>query len=57
MGSCSAFAAICDQGKKPFKGEIVSGVLGCMCSRHEMWRAQGMCNLPRGERYGFSVAP
>ena len=35
------------------KGFIVNGVGATICARHLLYRAQGVVDLPRGERYVF----
>lgn len=36
---------------KKAKGLNATGIVGVACSRHELWRPNGMGDLQRGERY------
>ncbi|THU79793.1 hypothetical protein K435DRAFT_875068 [Dendrothele bispora CBS 962.96] len=51
MSSCSGFAAMFLANLKNVKGLRVSGVGGICCGRHRVWRANGLGDLQRGERY------
>ncbi|THU99427.1 hypothetical protein K435DRAFT_659026, partial [Dendrothele bispora CBS 962.96] len=51
MSSCSGFAAIFLMTLKNVKGLRVSGVGGICCGRHRVWRANGIGDLQKGERY------
>ncbi|KAF8125542.1 hypothetical protein K438DRAFT_1535231, partial [Mycena galopus ATCC 62051] len=51
ISSCSGFQAMSLANKKQVKGLRTSGIVGVMCSCHNMWRANGMGDLQVGERY------
>ncbi|KAI0055821.1 hypothetical protein BV25DRAFT_1921506 [Artomyces pyxidatus] len=51
MSGCSRFAAIAASHLKSSKGLRVTGVGGIFCARHELWRANGLGDLQKGERY------
>ncbi|KAJ7620530.1 hypothetical protein DFH06DRAFT_1273758 [Mycena polygramma] len=51
ISSCSGFAAMFLANLKRVKGLRTSGVGGVTCTRHNMWRANGMGDLQKGERY------
>ena len=50
MSSCSGFAVMFLANLKNAKGLRVSGVGGCICARHRVWRANGIGDLQKGER-------
>jgi hypothetical protein len=56
IGTCSAFATICNSGMCQFKGEVASGVMGCVCSWHELRCKQGMETLHKGETWVYLLA-
>ncbi|KAF8903392.1 hypothetical protein CPB85DRAFT_1377090 [Mucidula mucida] len=51
MASCSGFKATFLADLKNAKGLRTTGVAGVTCSRHGVWRPNGMGDLQRGERY------
>ncbi|KAJ3546784.1 hypothetical protein NM688_g5476 [Phlebia brevispora] len=51
MSTCAGFMAMILANLKKARGLAATGVGGCMCSRHELWRPCGMGDLQRGERY------
>ncbi|KAI5894719.1 uncharacterized protein SCHCODRAFT_02598112 [Schizophyllum commune H4-8] len=51
ISSCSSFAALVLANLKRSKGLRSTGIGGVCCARHNMWRAQGMGELQKGERY------
>ncbi|KAK7434138.1 hypothetical protein VKT23_020364 [Stygiomarasmius scandens] len=51
MSSCSGFAAMFLANLKNVKGLRVTGVGGVCCGRHRVWRANGIGDLQKGERY------
>ncbi|KAF8129675.1 hypothetical protein K438DRAFT_2136108 [Mycena galopus ATCC 62051] len=51
ISSCSGFQAMSLANKKQVKGLQTSGIAEVMCSRHNMWRANGMGDLQVRERY------
>ncbi|KAF8993591.1 hypothetical protein BDZ89DRAFT_972725 [Hymenopellis radicata] len=50
MSSCSGFQAMFLANLKNVKGLRTTGVVGVTCSRHSVWRPNGMGDLQRGER-------
>ncbi|GBE81978.1 hypothetical protein SCP_0403540 [Sparassis crispa] len=50
ISTCTGFQAIMLANLKRAKGLHVTGVSGISCSRHEMFRANGMGDLQQGER-------
>ncbi|KAJ7623110.1 hypothetical protein DFH06DRAFT_1142895 [Mycena polygramma] len=48
---CSGFQAMFLANAKRVKGLRTTGVGGVTCARHNMWRANGIGDLQRGERY------
>ncbi|KAJ6470096.1 hypothetical protein C8R47DRAFT_989021, partial [Mycena vitilis] len=51
ISSCSGFQALFLANVKRLKGLRTTGVAGVTCSRHNMWRANGIGALQLGERY------
>ncbi|KAF8897005.1 hypothetical protein CPB85DRAFT_1440109 [Mucidula mucida] len=51
MLSCSGFSAMFLADLKKAKGLRTTGVTGVTCSRHGIWRSNGIGDLQRGERY------
>ncbi|KAJ7659788.1 hypothetical protein DFH06DRAFT_989370 [Mycena polygramma] len=51
ISTCSGFAPMFLANLKRVKGLRTSGVGGVTCTRHKMWRANGMGDLQKGERY------
>ncbi|KAF7369403.1 CxC2 domain-containing protein [Mycena venus] len=51
ISTCSGFQAMFLANTKQVKGLRTSGIGGVTCSRHNMWRANGMGDLQVGERY------
>ncbi|KAJ7184060.1 hypothetical protein C8R46DRAFT_1026074 [Mycena filopes] len=51
ISSCSGFQAMFLANAKRVKGLRVTGVGGVTCARHNMWRANGMGDLQKGERF------
>ncbi|KAJ7660093.1 hypothetical protein DFH06DRAFT_989201, partial [Mycena polygramma] len=51
ISSCSGFQAMFLANMKRVKGLRTTGIAGVRCSRHNMWRANGMGDLQVGERY------
>ncbi|KAF9035697.1 hypothetical protein BDZ89DRAFT_924767, partial [Hymenopellis radicata] len=51
ISSCSGFKAMFLANLKNVRGLRTTGVVGVTCSRHGLWRAHGMGDLQRGERY------
>ncbi|KAJ6484517.1 hypothetical protein C8R47DRAFT_1073122 [Mycena vitilis] len=50
MSNCSGFQAMFMADTKRTKGLRTTGIAGVTCSRHNMWRANGMGDLQVGER-------
>ncbi|KAI0693263.1 hypothetical protein BC835DRAFT_1276253, partial [Cytidiella melzeri] len=50
MSTCAGFQAMLQANLKKAKGLNATGVVGVACSRHELWRPNGMGDLQRGER-------
>ncbi|KAJ6461943.1 hypothetical protein C8R47DRAFT_993341 [Mycena vitilis] len=50
MSNCSGFQAMFMANTKRVKGLRTTGIGGVTCSRHNMWRANGMGDLQVGER-------
>jgi hypothetical protein len=50
ISSCSGFQAMFLANTKQVKGLRTSGIGRVTCSRHNMWRANGMGDLQVGER-------
>lgn len=55
ISSCSGFAAIFLKNLKNVKGLRTTGVVGVTCSRHGMWRGNGIGDLQKGERCVFVI--
>ncbi|KAJ6489344.1 hypothetical protein C8R47DRAFT_1071689 [Mycena vitilis] len=53
ISSCSGFQAMFLANAKRVKGLRTTGVGGVTCARHNMWRANGIGDLQRGERKAF----
>ncbi|KAJ7821736.1 hypothetical protein B0H13DRAFT_2377113 [Mycena leptocephala] len=51
ISSCSGFQAMFLANAKRVKGLRVTGIGGVTCARHNMWRANGIGDLQKGERY------
>ncbi|KAJ7758475.1 hypothetical protein DFH07DRAFT_867982 [Mycena maculata] len=51
ISSCSGFQAMFLANMKRVKGLRTTGIGGVTCSRHNMWRPNGMGDLQLGERY------
>ncbi|KAF7294727.1 CxC2 domain-containing protein [Mycena indigotica] len=51
VSSCVAFAALLQKETRLTTGLRVSGVAGCVCSRHGLVRRRGLGDLQKGERY------
>ncbi|KAJ7925440.1 hypothetical protein B0H13DRAFT_1600492 [Mycena leptocephala] len=51
ISSCSGFQAMFLANTKQVKGLRTMGIAGVTCSRHNMWRVNGMGDLQVGERY------
>ncbi|KAJ6463767.1 hypothetical protein C8R47DRAFT_1079761 [Mycena vitilis] len=51
VSNCSGFQALFLANTKRSKGLRTTGIGGVTCSRHNMWRANGMGDLQVGERY------
>ncbi|KAJ7920718.1 hypothetical protein B0H13DRAFT_1605173 [Mycena leptocephala] len=51
ISSCSGFQAMFLANTKRVKGLRTTGIGGITCSRHNMWRANGMGDLQIGERF------
>ncbi|KAJ6460709.1 hypothetical protein C8R47DRAFT_1226212 [Mycena vitilis] len=51
INTCSGFAAMFLANLKRVKGLRTSGVAGVTCTRHNMWRPNGMGDLQKGERF------
>ncbi|KAF8197285.1 hypothetical protein K438DRAFT_1585309, partial [Mycena galopus ATCC 62051] len=51
MSNCSSFNAMHQANLKRTKGLRTTGIGGVTCSRHNMWRANGIGDLQVGERY------
>ncbi|KAJ6483477.1 hypothetical protein C8R47DRAFT_1217563 [Mycena vitilis] len=51
ISNCSGFQAMFLANTKRIKGLRTTGIGGVTCSRHNMWRANGMGDLQVGERY------
>ncbi|KAJ3476363.1 hypothetical protein NLI96_g11205 [Meripilus lineatus] len=51
ISTCAGFQAMHLANTKKKKGLHATGVGGVACSRHEMWRPNGLGDLQRGERY------
>ncbi|KAF7796181.1 hypothetical protein EIP86_007355 [Pleurotus ostreatoroseus] len=49
ISTCAGFQALHLANLKKMRGLSATGVAGCICSRHEMWRTLG--DLQKGERY------
>jgi hypothetical protein len=50
ISNCSGFRAMFQANAKCTKGLRTTGVGGVTCSRHNMWRANGLGDLQCGER-------
>lgn len=55
ISSCSGFAAMFLANLKRVKGLRSTGVGGVTCTRHNMWAANGIVDLQKGERYADSL--
>lgn len=53
VSNCSGFQAMFMANTKRTKGLRTTGVGGVTCSRHNMWRGNGIGDLQVGERYTF----
>ncbi|SJL00825.1 uncharacterized protein ARMOST_04139 [Armillaria ostoyae] len=51
MSTCSGFAAMFLANLKNVRGLQTTGVVGCTCARHGVWKGRRFGNLQRGERY------
>ncbi|KAJ7088015.1 hypothetical protein B0H15DRAFT_922918 [Mycena belliarum] len=51
ISSCSGFQAMFLANTKKVKGLRTTGIAGVTCSRHNMWRPNGIGDLQVGERY------
>ncbi|KAJ7605673.1 hypothetical protein DFH06DRAFT_1348526 [Mycena polygramma] len=51
ISNCAGFQAMFMAHTKRVKGLRTTGIGGVTCSRHNMWRANGMGDLQMGERY------
>ncbi|KAJ7846654.1 hypothetical protein B0H13DRAFT_2238871 [Mycena leptocephala] len=51
ISSCIAFAALLQKDSRNTAGLRTSGVGGCVCTRHECMRPNGLGDLQKGERY------
>ncbi|KAJ6579040.1 hypothetical protein DFH09DRAFT_1310403 [Mycena vulgaris] len=51
ISSCSGFQAMFLANSKRVKGLRTTGIAGVTCSRHNMWRPNGIDDLQVGERY------
>ncbi|KAJ7803346.1 hypothetical protein B0H14DRAFT_2225232, partial [Mycena olivaceomarginata] len=51
ISSCSGFQAMFLANARRVKGLRTTGVGGVTCARHNMWRANSIGDLQRGERY------
>ncbi|KAJ7511017.1 hypothetical protein B0H11DRAFT_1701219 [Mycena galericulata] len=51
ISNCSGFQAMFLANTKRVKGLRTTGIAGVTCSRHNMWRANGIGDLQVGERY------
>ncbi|KAJ7025052.1 hypothetical protein C8F04DRAFT_968268 [Mycena alexandri] len=51
ISSCSGFQAMFLANMKKVKGLRTTGIGGVTCSRHNMWRPNGLGDLQVGERY------
>ena len=49
ISTCAGFQTLHLANLKKMRGLSATGVAGCICSRHEMWRTLG--DLQKGERY------
>ncbi|KAF8144237.1 hypothetical protein K438DRAFT_1632149 [Mycena galopus ATCC 62051] len=54
MSTCSGLAALNYTNTKFSRGYSTTGVRMGVCARHEFVQPNGMGNLQKGERYGFS---
>ncbi|KAF8144723.1 hypothetical protein K438DRAFT_1910921 [Mycena galopus ATCC 62051] len=50
MSNCSSFNTMHQANLKRTKGLRTTGIGGVTCSRHNMWRANGICDLQVGEQ-------
>lgn len=50
ISTCAGFQAIHLANLKKKKGLAATGVGGVACSRHEVWRPNGLGDLQKGER-------
>jgi hypothetical protein len=50
ISTCVAFAALMQKDSRLSTGLRATGVVGCICSRHELVRPLGLGDLPKGER-------
>lgn len=50
MSTCVGFMAMILANLKKARGLSATGVGGCCCARHDMWRPNGIGDLQRGER-------
>ncbi|KAJ7079826.1 hypothetical protein B0H15DRAFT_924531 [Mycena belliarum] len=51
ISNCSGFQAMFQANTKRIKGLRTTGIGGVTCSRHNMWRPNGIGDLQMGERY------
>ncbi|KAF7797969.1 hypothetical protein EIP86_009176 [Pleurotus ostreatoroseus] len=51
ISGCVAFSAMLLANLKKARGLSATGVGGCCCARHDMWRPNGLGDLQRGERF------
>ncbi|TFY80627.1 hypothetical protein EWM64_g3387 [Hericium alpestre] len=51
ISTCVAFAALATANLKQTKGLASTGVGAVTCGRHQFWRANGLGDLQKGERY------
>ncbi|KAK7008474.1 hypothetical protein R3P38DRAFT_2551217 [Favolaschia claudopus] len=50
LSNCSGFQAISQANSRRTRGLRATGVVGVICGRHNMWRANGVGDLQIGER-------
>ncbi|KAF7797238.1 hypothetical protein EIP86_008430 [Pleurotus ostreatoroseus] len=51
ISTCVGFMAMILANLKKARGLSATGVGGCCCARHDMWRPNGIGDLQRGERF------
>jgi hypothetical protein len=50
ISTCAGFQALALANTKLIRGHVTTGIVAMMC-RHELWRAESLVDLQKGERY------